>query len=302
MKGLENLGFLGKFFVAIFAVCAARGAWAEFCDGYDIWPCPGYENNRSVYCKVVVSTNCDGVAGCKKYEACQKTGQYAGSTWYVAGPVDVCHIEMAACYANTISCNAFDIDVFNGAWSCNQQSQTGTAQWVPAQNAWDTLDCACSVVNKDIGVNAGNTVVNCKKANAIYYVALADRYRTRKLSEHVYYSIERSWCAQCYPGYLPNPVAGQSDGIGARPDDNGNWGVWQCDIQVTQPDYADGCVIKFNLPTGADAYDDCRKECPTGFETDEPGAESITDCVAKYTPEFEDQTGRFVLTSLDECP
>ena len=217
------------------------------------------------------------------------------------------HLEVinsvATCIENTRACSVFDIDVAYGAWTCSKNSQTGSAQWTPSEDAWDTSGCGCNVVNKDIDMDIANTVVKCKKANAVYYVTDANKYATKKVSDYVHYSTERQWCAQCYPGYLPTTTnSPDSYGIYFRPNNNGNWGVASCATQVTVPDYAPGCTINFGLATGDDVMADCRGICPTGFETEANGATSISDCVSQYTETYEDSTGTFVLTSLDSCP
>lgn len=298
--------FYRCFLIVFGAFGVIGGAWAdEYCNGYNIWPCPGYENNRSVYCRLI-EQNCSGISQCKKYEACQKTGQYAGSTWYVAGPSDICHVENGVCFENTVPCSVFDIDAAYGAWTCDKGAQSNDAYWKPAPtNAWDTSGCKCNVVDKDIDIDAGDTVIKCKKANAVYYVADVDRYRTKKVSDNVHYTPERRYCAECYPGKIPNVIVAQSDGIWNRPDNTGNWGAWRCGQDVYKPQYADGCIIDFSIPNweAAIGSENCVKTCPTGFETEENGATSVGDCVSQYSETYEDSTGTFVLTSpLVSCP
>jgi hypothetical protein len=178
----------------------------------------------------------------------------------------------------------------------------GNAQWEFSQNAWDTGGCTCSIVDKDIEMDAGNTIIKCKKANADYYVANADKYRTKKVSDNVFYSTQRRWCAQCYPGYLPITAnSPDSYGIYLRPG-NGNWGVASCAAQVAIPDYAPGCTINFDLPTGDDVMADCRLPCPLGSATESDGAQSIEECIPDYSQTYEDGTGWFVLGSFETCP
>ena len=215
------------------------------------------------------------------------------------------HIEMinnvANCVENTRACSAFDIDVAFGEWTCSKSSQTGNAVWNSAENAWDTYACKCSVADKDIGMDAANSPVNCKEANALYNVAAADRYRTIRMDGSVYYTPERVYCARCYPGYLPViDVSPDSYGVYLRPAGNGgNWGARVCTQEVQRPYYADGCVIDFSKSTGQAAIETpiCRKSCPPGHETNVNGATSASQCISAGNV-YEDATGTFTLGTV----
>ena len=274
------------------------GGQGQYCASFTE-SCPGLSANYK--CKLSYDVCSVGSEdGCRGYKSCDSlTG--------ILGPdtiMENCHRETSgSCYSNTRACSVFDIDVAYGAWTCSKNSQTGSAQWTPSEDAWDTSGCGCNVVNKDIDMDIANTVVKCKKANAVYYVADSDKYATKKVSDYVHYSTKRRWCAKCYPGYLPvTDGSPDSYGIYLRPNNNDNWGVASCATQVIVPDYAPGCTINFGLATGDDVMAECRGICPTGFETEANGATSISDCVSQYTETYEDSTGTFVLTSLDSCP
>ncbi len=267
---------------------------SNVCDGYDD-PCP-FGETPGKKCKKI--GNCP--TPCQLYERCDTAN--GATEQQMSG---ACHMENNTCYSNTRACSMFVVDHFAVGWNCDQGAQVGYAEWRPSENAWNTENCTCSVVDRDIVHDVGGVAAygHCIAANSDFYVTDADKYRTASVNDHVRYSFRRRFCRQCEPGYLPTPWPSPDDGIILRPENtSGNWGVITCGIQVQAPDYAPGCVIDFGLSSGQAAYDDCRQECPTGFETDEPGATNINDCVAKYAPEFEDQTGRFVLTSLDSCP
>ncbi|MBO7559575.1 MAG: hypothetical protein J6T27_00245, partial [Alphaproteobacteria bacterium] len=112
--------------------------------------------------------------------------------------------------------------------------------------------------------------------------------------------LERSWCAKCYPGYLPDIVSAQFSGVWARPGNNGDWGVVACSEQVTKPDYAPGCTINFNETDTDVVMASCRKECPLGFGTDTNGATQIEQCKSDGTT-YEDGTGYFIIPELASC-
>lgn len=335
------MGFYSRFFIPLFAVCAAGGAWAECCwcdcpadgclcpsgidfDGYDDYgtpicvnPCPNADcsycdEQPGQYCDSSVWTSaCPGLGpeyrckviqqncgyGCKKYQSCNSTNGNVGPDVVSEN----CHIEGQTCYTNTLACSEFSNRTENGDISCAQTAQQHQATW--NGTTWNVGGCSCDIVNAEIETGPFGIPWWCDRFNANFYVK-SENNIVSSASDKIVYTMSRMYCSKCHPGYLPKiETSAQINGIYVRPENsgNGNWGVGMCSEQVRVPDYADGCVIKFNLPTGADAYDDCRKECPTGFKTQEQGAESISDCVAQYTPEFEDQTGTFVLTSLNSC-
>ena len=326
------MGFFGKFFVAVFVACVARGAWAECCwcdcpaegcrcpsgidfDGYDdygtpicvnpcpnadcsycdeqpgqycdsfLLPCPGLSANYK--CKVS-QQNCG--SGCVRYQSCNSING-------VLGPDVVsenCHIEGQTCYANTRACSEFSNRTENDDMVCAWSTQQNQATWNGA--GWNVGGCSCNITDM--------TFDACDKFNARFYISPENQI-VPSATDRIIYTMSHKYCSKCHPGYLPKiETLAQINGIYVRPENsgNGNWGVVACSEQVGVPDYAPGCTIHFNETDTNVVMAACRKECPTGFETEEPGAESITDCVAKYTPEFEDQTGRFVLTSLDSCP
>ena len=333
-KGLDRLGFYSRFFIALLAVCIAKGAWAQCCwcdaaDGCDVGKVVmGYNLVGAAICEECVSVSGSGVdcshcncygyddncpfgnpdgKKCKKLEKCPSPCEYYKLCDIATGNitatqiVGACHMEGETCYSNTRDCKDFPISADFGPWSCTKPAQTGPAQWNDTQNAWDTYNCACQVVNKDIDMYVADGV-KCKKANAVYHVTDEDRYKTKKIDEQVHYSLERSWCAKCYPGYLPSLVTAQSDdGIWARPDNNGNWGVVACPGQVTKPDYyAPGCTIDFNKDTDV-VMASCRKECPTGFVTEIDGATQIGQCKSDGGTTYEDGTGYFIIPELASC-
>lgn len=330
------MGFLIRFFAITVAVLFGRGAYAQccWCDtdpcpfgqefggynngvpncdnpcyGYDCDycddepgqycdsfpdPCPGLASNYK--CKVK-SGMCGASSGCTGYQSCDsQTG--------ILGPDVVsenCHLENSTCYVNTRNCSNFAIDVSYDAFTCDQNAQTGQAQWNTAHQAWDTVNCTCRVTDRD--VRQTNSVpaemVYCRKFNAWYYVSAENRYWTSSVNDSVLYSQERSWCAQCYEGKLPAPESAQLYGAWQRPDNNGTWGAWRCNQDVAQPYYADGCVIDFGLSSGSAAVSACQMSCPGGMTITEDGATGISQCVPTGLV-YEDATGTFVIGS-DLC-
>ncbi len=262
----------------------------DLCPGYGT--CPSGVGGSDKKCKEV--SGCT-TSGCQKYAICNPSN--GAITYAVSGS---CHLEGSSCYSNTVPCSTFSIDHFAVGWNCDQGAQVNNATWNASRNAWDTKNCTCSVVDRDIvhdvgGVAAG---VHCIKANADFYVADADRYKTTNIDGAVHYSFLHEFCRQCEPGYLPYIVSSPSDGIILRPaNSSGNWGTYKCTTVVTAPYYADGCIINFNLPTGAAAIDDsgCKKTCAPGLIIDEDGATSANQCVMDPNQRFYDNTGSFII-------
>ncbi len=333
------MGFYSRFFIALLAVCAAKGAWAQCCscdtnDGCPIGkhnlgqnpntgyvlcePCGGLLPGGGVNCD---HCNCYGYDDlcpfggnpdgkrCKKVGNCPSPCQLYEMCDIATGNIimqmsGACHVENDTCYSNTRACSDFVVDHFAVGWNCDQGAQGGNAEWRPSENAWDTKNCTCSVVDRDIVHDVGGVAAygHCIAANSDFYVKEADRYRTTGVNDHVRYSFRRQFCRQCEPGYLPTPLSSPDDGIILRPENtSGNWGVITCDIQVQVPDYAPGCVIDFNLSTDA-MMAECRKTCPDGFETQVPGATSVTYCQYDEHTTYTDDTGTFYIRSLDDCP
>lgn len=266
------------------------------CYGYDDL-CPFGGNPDGKKCKKVES-KCP--SPCEYYELCDiATGNITA-----AQIVGACHMENNTCYSNTRACSMFVVDHFAVGWNCDQWVQVGYAKWRPSENAWDTKNCTCSVVDRDIVHDVGGVAADghCIAANSDFYVTDADRYRTTSVNDHVRYSFRHQFCRQCEPGYLPTPLSSPDDGIILRPEGtSGNWGVVMCNEQVAVPYYAPGCVIDFNL-SADNMMAECRKTCPDGFATESNGATSINFCVSQYSQTYEDSTGFFVLTSFETCP
>ena len=324
------MGFYSRFFIALFAVCAVGGAWAECCwcdcpadgclcpsgidfDGYDDYgtpicvnPCPNADcsycdEQPGQYCDSSVWTSaCPGLGpeyrckviqqncgyGCKKYQSCNSTNGNLGPDVVSEN----CHMEGQTCYTNTRACSEFSNRTENGDISCAQTAQQHQATW--NGTTWNVGGCSCDIV--DMAFDA------CDKFNARFYIS-QENQTVPSATDRIIYTMSHKYCSKCHPGYLPSLVVSpQSNGILTRPDNNGSWGVVTCSTQVTAPDYAPGCTINFNK-TEATVMASCRQECPTGFETEENGATSINDCEPKYNVTYEDGTGTFVLTSLDEC-
>lgn len=338
------MGFNSRFFIALLAVCVAKGAWAncvcddggcgvnEYCkrvievdqghavSSTECTPCPtgSVPANSCNLCEV--SNVCDGYddpcpfgetpgkkckkigncpAPCQLYERCDTAN---GATEQQM--LGACHMENNTCYSNTRACSMFEVDHFAVGWNCDQWAQDGYAEWRPLKNAWDTKNCTCSVVDRDIVHDVGGVAADghCIAANSDFYVTNADRYGTTSVNDHVHYSFRRRFCRQCEPGYLPTPLPSPDDGIILRPENtSGNWGVITCGIQVQAPDYAPGCVIDFNLSTDA-MMAECRKQCPDGFETRSNGATNVGECQYDEHTTYTDDTGTFYIGSLDDCP
>lgn len=335
------MGFFGKFFVAIFAVCAARGAWAnctcqwdtcddnEYCNvivsypypgnpeySYECTPCPSGQvpSNSCLTCVPAgggqycdsFEENCPGLgleyrckiidqdcgSGCKKYQSCNSINGNLGPDVVSEN----CHIEGQTCYTNTRACSEFSNEIINQGMGCNAVSQLNyQAEW--QDNKWDAINCKCEVENADT-----EFLFRCKQLNLHASVQPANRYLS-SASSKIRYTLDYMYCGKCYPGYLPDYQNSPYNGANIRPSNiSGNWGVVACLIEVIQPYYAEGCVIDFSLPTGAEAYNDCRKECPVGSATESDGAQSIDDCITDYSQTYEDGTGWFVLGGFETCP
>ena len=265
---------------------------ADLCPGYDT--CPSGVGGSGKKCKEV--SGCPN--GCHKYEICDTN---TGAITTGAYPTNSCHLEGSNCYSNTVPCSTFNIDHWAVGWNCDKSAQVNDATWNLTRNAWDTINCACSVVDRDITHDYGTAAadLHCTKANAEFYVAESDRYRTTSVDGSVVYSARREFCAQCEAGYLPHIVTSpDSYGIQLRPAGiSGNWGVILCDTVVTAPYYSPGCVINFSLPTGTAAIDDpaCKKTCPIGSVITENGATSENQCEFDPSQVFSDNTGRFTV-------
>lgn len=263
------------------------------CDGYDD-TCPsGVESDKK--CKQV--SGCPN--SCQKYEICDIN---TGAITVGAYPINSCHLEGgSACYSNTVPCSTFVVDHFAVGWNCDDDAQVNDATWNATRNAWDTINCSCSVVDRDIVHDVGGAAadVHCIKANADFYVADADRYRTTSVEGSVVYSFRREFCRQCEAGYLPQITnSPDSYGIILRPaGSSGNWGVIQCNTVVRAPYYADGCIINFNLSNGTAAINDsnCSKTCPAGTIIEDDGATSADQCVTDPSQRFTDRTGTFTI-------
>ena len=262
------------------------GCYQVPCAGYNS-PCPSYLNSN-YRCKEL-DYGCPSGSGCGVYSVCNIQNGNIVFASYIDG---ACHIENGdECQPNTVLCSIFPIDHFDVGWNCEQSEQTGNAEWVSAQGAWDTNNCKCSVGNKDIAM----ADVNCQNANADFYVKEADRYRTSSVKDCVNYSFSRKYCSKCYPGYLPFIEVSPNDGIILRPASNGNWGTYKCQNMVPAPYYADGCDINFSLSSGTDAQNACKKSCPSYMETVENGAKDESDCLPKGSQSYEDGSGSFRL-------
>ena len=343
------MGFCGRFFIALLAVCIVRGAWAncecddgmcsanEYCNriievdhghavvsSTECTPCPmgSVPANGCYSCEA--SNVCYGYddlcptgiatgAKCKKntttcpspclyYEICYP---WLPATQMEELVIGACHIENNTCYSNTRACNKFAMDQVEVGWTCDQAVQQGNAEWTSSENAWDTKNCTCSVVDRDIVHDVGGVAADshCIAANSDFNVTDADRYTTTSVNDYVRYSFKRRFCRQCEPGYLPFIDSSPSNGIILRPENgpDGNWGAYKCQDMVAAPDYADGCMINFGLPTGGDARDACRKPCPDGFATEGPGATSVEECRYDGYTTYTDSTGTFYIGSLDDC-
>lgn len=327
------MGFCSRFFIALLAVCIARGAWAECCwcdcpttgclcpseidfDGYDgygtpicVNPCPNADcsycgEQPGAYCDGFLlecpglgenyrckdeQQNCGGITGCTKVKACNiETGEIQ---FLVSGN---CHIENDTCYPNTRACRDFSSLVYNfGQVTC--LTQGGSAVWNSGK--WDVSGCSCDVPSVS---NNLNDYFRCTQFGT--HVGLYPNQNVQSVDNSILYMVDRLYCEKCPAGYLPTITDASSGDIYARPENtSGNWGVITCDIQVQAPYYADGCVINFNLSMDG-MMAECRKQCPTGFATEAPGATNVEDCQYDGHTTYTDDTGTFYIGSLDDCP
>lgn len=257
---------------------------STYCADYN--ECPDGVGGSGTKCKDVTN-GCPAGTGCAKYEVCNMAN--GAITYEVTG---ACHIEGNGCYENEVDCSVFNIDVIYGKWTCAKADQTGRAYWFQSENAWNTSGCRCAVTNKNIDIDAGNTVTKCEKANASYVVVAENMYSTKKLTDSVYYTPERQYCSKCYPGYLPYIDISPLDGVFIAPAGvTSSYGVRRCPFPVSAPYYA-SCQIEYPLDNPGTNM--CREECPDGLTIYENGATSVNDCVptgATYT----DSTGSFRL-------
>lgn len=253
------------------------------CAGYDA-PCPA-GTNTGLKCKKV--GNCP--TPCQKYEICNPVNSNIET--YILG---ACHEEGNNCYENEVDCSVFDINVLWGEWTCAKANQSGQATWNYTAEAWDTSACTCSVTNKNIDMGLGSSdVTKCKKANAKYVVATENQFSTKKLTDSVYYTLERQYCLQCYPGYLPFIEPSPNDGVIIAPSGvNSAYGVRVCKNMVTAPNYTPGCDIPY--PLNNIGSNMCREDCPENMTIIENGATSVNSCVPTGAT-YNDSTGSFVL-------
>ncbi|MBQ6736442.1 MAG: hypothetical protein IJQ90_03055 [Alphaproteobacteria bacterium] len=269
------------------------GCYEPPCSGYDS-TCPSYFN-YDFRCKELME--CPAGSGCAVYAVCNVTTGEIVHQSFVYGQ---CHTEGDTCYENETDCSSFEMSVDHGAWTCSKSSQTGRAYWFETENAWNTSECRCSVTNKNIDMDIANTVVKCEEANASYSVASADVYRTKKITDSVYYTAERQYCTKCYPGYLPYVETSPLDGLIIAPAGvNSAYGVRVCKNMVSKPYYTPGCDI--NYPLNNPGSHMCREDCPDNMETVENGATSESDCLPRGVL-YEDETGFFKLgTNASLC-
>lgn len=268
----------------------------DHCPGYTT--CPSGVGGSGKKCKEV--SGCS-VTGCQRYAICNTSN--GAITYQITGP---CHLEGSSCYSNTVPCSTFDIDHWAVGWNCDKSAQVNNATWNANKNAWDTKNCTCSVVDRNLvsygGVSAEH---NCIKANADFYVPDANRYLTTSVTGSVYYAFLRQFCRQCAPGYLPTIINSPSSGVSYRPEStSGNWGTYECKTPVRAPNYADGCEVDFSKPTGNDAVtsSSCTKSCSAGYATQGDGATSENDCEFDTSALFHDATGDFTLGNMTNCP
>lgn len=259
-------------------------ASVSFCAGYTDG-CPGL--GYGFLCKDE-QQNCGGITGCTKVKACNiETGETQD---LVSGN---CHIENDTCYSNTRACSDFSSLVYNfGQVTCLTQS--GNAGWNSGK--WDVSGCSCDVPSVS---NNLNDYFRCTQFGT--HVGLYPNQNVQSVDNSILYMMDRLYCEKCPAGYLPTITDASSEDIYLRPDNNGNWGVITCGIQVQAPDYAPGCVIDFNLSMD-DMMAECRKQCPTGFATEAPGATNVGECQYDGHTTYTDDTGTFYIGSLDDCP
>lgn len=230
-----------------------------------ISPCTGYDDEcpanagDNVACKVDYSITCPADSGCQNWKRCSLVNGEILSD-FMKGE---CHLEGSenTCYVNELPCSWFGIDSFDVGWNCEREDQVGNAVWSADHNAWDTKNCSCSTVDRDLvaygGVAAG---ANCIKANADFYVRDEERYETTSAAGFVYYSIKRKFCRQCSADSLPVTMnSPDAYGIILRPQGmDGNWGVISCGgTAPSGPFVVNECVIDFSLPSGTDAVNAC---------------------------------------------
>lgn len=258
----------------------------DHCPGYT--PCPEDVGGSGKKCKEV--SGCPN--GCHKYEICDTTT--GAITYQITGP---CHLEGSSCYSNTVPCSTFVIDHFFIGWNCDQGAQIGMAKW--ETNTWDTKNCTCAVRDRNITAAEYGQVAadaKCQNANADFYVEESYRYSTTSVDSSVIYSVERLYCKQCYPGYLPFIVPSPNDGVDMRPaSEPGDWGTSQCTIQVSAPYYADGCIVDWGASTGALAVNECKNSCPAGMILNVNGATDPDQCEVDPSQRFTDNTGTFII-------
>lgn len=267
----------------------------DLCPGYDVSVCPsGVGSGKK--CKEV--SGCPN--GCHKYEICDTT---TGAITNEVTPTGTngCHIERGThCEYNTTPCSTFVIDHFFIGWNCDQGAQIGTAEWKTNKSAWDTKNCTCAVRDRNITAAEYGPVAadaKCQNANADFYVEESYRYGTTSIDGSVIYSVERLYCKQCYPGYLPFIVPSPNDGVDMRPasEPAGDWGTSQCTIQVSAPYYADGCIVDWGASTGALAVNECKNSCPAGMILNVNGATGPDQCEVDPSQRFTDNTGMFII-------
>ena len=282
------MGFHIKYaLVALVGVFMQIGAGYAYCENFAN-NCPEGAHIPSGYkCKAVASL-CPN--DCSKYEICDPSN---GETEYIV--TGSCHLENNRCIENEVDCSVFNINVVYGEWTCDKNSQTGQAYWSWFEDAWDTSECHCSVTNKQIDIDAGNTVTRCDKANAHYVVKPEDKYKTKKLTDSVYYTPERQYCSKCHAGYLPHIESSPNDGVYILPAGvSSSYGVRLCDTTVVAPNYAPGCDIPYPL-NSTDVPGTCAETCPENMATFDDGATSENDCLPTGAVTYNDSTGAFRL-------
>ena len=324
------MGFLIRFFILTVVVLFGRGAHAQCCwcddpdgcpegfelisENYGCEQCGGFVYGVDCsYCDPEPPNPCDGYNDpcpfgdapgkkCKKVGNCPNPCQLYNRCDTTTGAIEqqmlgACHMEGEACYQNALNCKEFNNVTENNMISCSKSGQQGQAEWKPNQETWDTKNCYCNIEHVAIGNEIFGFPWWCDDFNVRLFVSDANRYVTTLVSKDIVYTTERMYCAKCHPGYLPVKVTSPNEeGIYARPDNNAGWGVAACSTRVTKPkNYAEGCVINFNLPDWESVIADCKGVCPEGSSVAFDGATSMDECLPNQAVEYEDATGWFML-------
>ena len=336
MKGLNQLGFWDKFFIAIFAGFVARGAWAQCCSCDSGDGCPIGQRNVGqnphtwhIYCEDCVSVsgtsvdcshcNCYGYDDnvcpfggdpdgkkCKKVDdKCPNPCEYYNVCDIATGNITAtqivgeCHMEGEICYSNRRACSKFATQ--SNVVICPKANQDGDAVW--DTNHWVVNNCTCGIENAQFDTFEFLGAVFpiwCDDFYATYSVSTNSPVNT--VQDKITYTATSAYCKKCHPGYLPNIMAADNNGVATRPlGTSGNWGVVACPERVTAPDYAPGCTIDFNETDTGVVAASCQKPCPTGFGTDTNGATQIEQCKSDGGTTYEDGTGYFIIPELASC-